>query len=64
VMTLIRDVAREFNVPALVNIHDVQLATEFCNKIIGLQGGVKMFDGPTEKLDRKMLETIYAMEVL
>jgi len=47
-----------------VNIHDVQLATEFCNKIIGLQGGVKMFDGPTEKLDRKMLETIYAMEVL
>lgn len=64
VMTLIRDVAREFNVPALVNIHDVQLATEFCNKIIGLQDGVKMFDGPTEKLDRRMLDTIYAMEVL
>ncbi len=64
VMTLIRDMAREFNVPALVNIHDVQLATEFCNKIIGLQDGVKMFDGPTEQLDRKMLDTIYAMEVL
>jgi phosphonate transport system ATP-binding protein len=64
VMTLIRDVAREFKVPALVNIHDVQLATEFCNKIIGLQDGVKMFDGPTEQLDRKMLDTIYAMEVL
>ncbi len=64
VMTLIRDVAREFNVPALVNIHDVQLATEFCNKIIGLQDGVKMFDGPTANLDRKMLDTIYAMEVL
>lgn len=64
VMTLIRDVAREFKVPALVNIHDVQLATEFCNKIIGLQDGLKMFDGPTEQLDRKMLDTIYAMEVL
>lgn len=64
VMGLIREVAREFKVPALVNIHDVQLATEFCNRIIGLQDGVKMFDGPVAELDRKMLDTIYAMEVL
>ena len=64
VMGLIREVAREFKVPALVNIHDVQLAMEFCNKIIGLQDGIKMFDGPTDKLDRRMLDTIYAMEVL
>ena len=64
VMGMIRGIAREFNVPVLCNIHDVQLAMEFCNKIIGLQDGIKMFDGPTDKLDRRMLDTIYAMEVL
>lgn len=64
VMALIREIARELGVPALCNIHDVQLAKEFCNRIIGLQDGIKMFDGPTEKLADRDLEAIYAMEVL
>ena len=63
-MTLIRTMATELKVPVLCNIHDVQLAKEFCNKIIGLQDGVKMFDGPTETLDQSSLDEIYAMEVL
>jgi len=64
VMALILQMAREFGVPALCNIHDVQLALEFCNKVIGLQDGVKMFEGTPETLDRGALEHIYAMEVL
>lgn len=64
VMGLIRSIARELRVPTLCNIHDVQLAKEFCNRIVGLQDGVKMFDGPTEKLADRDLEAIYAMEVL
>src|SRR3546814_18322282 len=64
VMGLIRSIARELGVPTLCNIHDVQLAKEFCNRIIGLQDGVKMFDGPTEKIADRALEAIYAMEIL
>ncbi|MEC9369566.1 MAG: phosphonate ABC transporter ATP-binding protein [Pseudomonadota bacterium] len=64
VMGLIRDIANEFNVPVLCNIHDVGLAMEFCNKIIGLQDGIKMFDGPTGKMNERRLNEIYAMEVL
>lgn len=64
VMSLIRDLAREFDVPVLCNIHDVQLATEFCNRIIGLQDGIKKFDGPTETMRKADMEDIYAMEVL
>ena len=63
-MGLIRTMATELKVPVLCNIHDVQLAKEFCNKIIGLQDGVKMFDGPTETLDQSNLDEIYSMEVL
>lgn len=64
VMALIMEIAREYKVPVLCNIHDVQLAMEFCNKIIGLQDGVKMFDGPTSEMNEERLNEIYAMEVL
>lgn len=64
VMALIKEIAAEFKVPVLCNIHDVQLATEFCNKIIGLQDGVMMFNGPTETMEQANLDEIYAMEVL
>ena len=64
VMGLIKEIATEFGVPVLCNIHNVQLAMEFCNKIIGLQDGVKMFDGPTSAMNKEKLDEIYAMEVL
>lgn len=64
VMRLITELAREYRVPVLCNIHDVQLALEFCNRIIGLQDGLKKFDGPAEEMRRENLDEIYAMEVL
>ncbi len=64
VMGLLREITKELGVPALCNIHNVQLAKEFCNRIIGLQDGIKKFDGATETLQDKNLEEIYAMEVL
>jgi phosphonate transport system ATP-binding protein len=64
VMRLITELAREFRVPVLCNIHDVQLALEFCNRIIGLQDGYKKFDGPASDMKEKDLQSIYAMEVL
>ena len=64
VMGLIKSMAQEFGVPCLCNIHDVNLAMEFCNKIIGLQDGVRMFYGPTEQMNQSSLDEIYAMEVL
>ena len=64
IMWLIKEMASEFKVPCLCNIHDVHLAMESCNKIIGIQNGIKMFDGPTETMDEDKLDEIYAMEVL
>ena len=64
IMNLIKEMATELNVPCLCNIHDVQLAMEFCNKIIGIKDGVKMFDGSTESLNKQKLDEIYLMEVL
>ena len=64
VMGMIRSIAREFKVPVLCNIHDVDLALEFCDRVIGLQDGIKKFDGPPSSVDKHALADIYAMEVL
>ena len=64
VMGMIKSMSRDAGVPVLCNIHDVQLALEFSNKVIGLQDGVKKFEGPTSKVDKSTLEEIYAMEIL
>ena len=64
VMTLIREIAREFHIPVLCNIHDVDLACDFCTRVIGLQDGIKKFDGRPDELDKAALQDIYAMEVL
>ena len=64
VMGLIREVARERRIPVLCNIHDVKLATEFCTHVIGLQDGVKKFEGRPSDLDEKAMHDIYALEVL
>jgi phosphonate transport system ATP-binding protein len=64
VMGLIREIARELHIPVLCNIHDVELATEFCTHVIGLQEGVKKFEGRPGELNAQALHEIYAMEVL
>jgi len=64
VMGLIREVARELRVPVLCNIHDVKLAKEFCTHVIGLQDGVKKFEGRPQELDERAMHEIYALEVL
>src|SRR3954465_15274183 len=64
VMTLIREIAREFHIPVLCNIHDVDLACDFCTRVIGLQDGLKKFEGTPAELDKAALQDIYAMEVL
>jgi len=64
VMALIREIARELRVPVLCNIHDVALAREFCTHVIGLQDGVKKFEGRPDELDERAMHEIYAMEVL
>jgi len=64
VMKLIRKTAQDLNIPVLCNIHDVQLAQEFCNKILALQNGEMKFDVPTKNVKQKDLDDLYQMEVL
>jgi phosphonate transport system ATP-binding protein len=60
VMTLIIELAAEAGIPALVNIHDVPIARAFARRIVGLNAGRVVYDGPVGDLTPAALERVYA----
>jgi len=62
IMRLIVEICRERDLPAIINIHDVVLAQQFTDRIIGLQAGRVVFDGPPAQLTEAVLTTIYGQE--
>ncbi|MDF2367926.1 phosphonate ABC transporter ATP-binding protein [Sneathiella sp.] len=62
IMRLITEICRESNLPAIINIHDVPLAQAFVDRIIGLQDGEVVFDGPPSDLTEEVLTRIYGEE--
>ncbi|GAL15976.1 phosphonate ABC transporter ATP-binding protein [Vibrio astriarenae] len=62
IMRLITEICREHQLPAIINIHDVNLATQFVDRIVGLNSGEVVFDGTPEELDETALTTIYGEE--
>lgn len=62
IMRLIMDLCRERGLAAIVNIHDVVLATEFLPRIVGLRAGQIVFDGPSAQVDQETLTRIYGDE--
>lgn len=62
IMRLIKAACDDRNLPAIVNLHDVQLAQHYANRIIGLREGLIVFDDlPTALTDEKLTE-IYGEE--
>jgi phosphonate transport system ATP-binding protein len=62
IMRLLIEICAERGLPAIVNIHDVPLAQQFMQRIIGLRAGRVVFDGPSEELTETALTTIYGAE--
>lgn len=62
IMELLRGFCRERSIPVLINIHDVELARRFCDRIIGISGGVAVYDGPARELTTAHLKAIYGGE--
>jgi phosphonate transport system ATP-binding protein len=62
IMRLIVEICRESGLPAIINIHDVVLAQQFSDRIIGLQSGRVVFDGAPADLTHEALTNIYGEE--
>jgi len=62
IMELIARRAGESGIPAIVNIHNVELARRYADRIIGMSKGEIVFDGPPQKLEDTHLLAIYGGE--
>jgi phosphonate transport system ATP-binding protein len=59
VMTDLARVAREVGVLTLINIHHVELAQQFADRIIGIAQGRVVFDGAPADLTEGVMDRIY-----
>lgn len=62
VMSDLARVAREIGVLTLINIHQVDLAKRFADRIIGIAQGNVEFDGTPDELDDDVLDRIYRFD--
>jgi phosphonate transport system ATP-binding protein len=62
IMELIAGRASASDIPALVNIHNVELARRYAERIIGMSKGSIVFDGPPQALEDSHLLAIYGGE--
>lgn len=62
IMALIRDTTAEHAIPVLINMHDVELARRFADRIVGMSCGEIVFDGAPEVLTDTDLKRIYGSE--
>lgn len=62
VMEHISRVAKRLDVPTLVNIHDVALAREFADRIIGIAKGEVVYDGSVAGLTQSVLDRVYRFD--
>lgn len=62
VMEHISRVAKQLDVPTLINIHDVSLACEFADRIIGIAKGEVVYDGAPNGLTDAVLDRVYRFD--
>jgi phosphonate transport system ATP-binding protein len=50
---------KEMGISILLNIHHVELAIEYADRIIGIRAGRIVYDGPSKQVDQAVLNAIY-----
>lgn len=59
VMRDLQRINRDLGITTIINLHFLDLATAYADRIIGLRGGELVFDGPGEAADASVFEDIY-----
>ncbi|MFW6192086.1 MAG: ATP-binding cassette domain-containing protein [Gemmatimonadota bacterium] len=64
VMRLVRNLSREQGLGVVVVLHDVNVASRFCDRLVALQGGQLAAEGePDDLMDGDVLTDIYGVDM-
>lgn len=59
VMEILRKVNKTYGVTVIANLHHLEYAKEYCDRIVGVNDGKIVFDNKSELLTEKLVEKIY-----
>lgn len=59
VMSDFKRVNKDLNITILINIHHVDLALDYADRVIGIRDGEIVYDGPTESVTPEVLDIVY-----
>jgi len=59
VMSDFKRINQEMNITILINIHHVDLALDFADRVIGIRAGEIVYDGPVKNVTQQVLDSIY-----
>ena len=62
VMETLRDLNKRDGLSVIVTLHHVEYAIKYCKRVVALQAGKVLYDGPVSGLDRELLIKIYGPE--
>lgn len=62
IMDYLKKITNELGITCLVNLHQVEVAKEYADRIIGLKSGEIVFDGPSNLLYQDKIESIYGFQ--
>ncbi|MGL5978916.1 MAG: phosphonate ABC transporter ATP-binding protein [Erysipelotrichaceae bacterium] len=63
VMDDFKKINTELNISVLINIHHVDLALKYADRVIGIKAGEIVYDGPSANVDADVLTQIYGREL-
>ena len=59
VMSDFKRVNKDLNITILINIHHVDLALDYADRVIGIRDGEIVYDGPTSDVTPEILDIVY-----
>ena len=63
VMDDFKRINKEMGITVLINIHHVDLALQYADRIIGIKAGKIVYDGPSSAITEDTLQTIYGRKL-
>ena len=59
VMSDFKQINQDLDIAILLNIHHVDLALDYADRVIGIRAGEIVYDGPTGDVTQEILDEIY-----
>lgn len=62
IMDRLKAINDDMGITCLLNLHQVDVAMKYSDRIIGINGGRIIYDGPAKELKKETIHTIYGSE--